>query len=265
MKKIIKSVKFRTLAVVFVAVGLIAMFAIAPEPETFTESTTENVKVVESVATGVDVSKDEAASSDDPVFGFEKHWYEDIDPSQPLPKQPNYSKYDLLNTLNPGDVIFDPTGFGHLTGHIIMVDGVRHDAKYGDYILASEASGFVIPPEHWYKPLFHVVKKVFHSVIDADRIDASKLQVYRVKDATPEQRATAVNFELAQIGKPYSFDYFSFGYNIDRSSWYCSELAWAGYKSQGIEIRNQGSSETKVAVTPRDVSVDSQAVQRIAL
>ncbi|MDR2748524.1 MAG: hypothetical protein LBB10_01305 [Bifidobacteriaceae bacterium] len=245
-------------ALILGAAALIITLAAAPEPESVTEnefvnvaSANQTVYEADNGATGQDYGSFLGKSS--------KEWYEDIDPNQPIPKKPNYSRYSLRSIVQPGDVIFDPQGFGGLTGHIFMVDSIRHDAEYGDYILASEASGYLDDASGKTK----YVGKVFYSIMDDDRVDDQNLQIWRVKNATPAQRQAAVDFEYSQIGKAYSFNFFSYGYNADRKAWYCSELAWAAYKNQGIEIRNQSITQTPLMVTPRDVSIDSQATERI--
>lgn len=58
------------------------------------------------------------------------------------------------------------------------------------------------------------------------------------------------------------------GYKIDlqkdtepgQADWYCSELVWAAYKNQGIDIEVSGNGEP--GVTPRDIKNSSLMVER---
>jgi uncharacterized protein YycO len=71
-------------------------------------------------------------------------------------------------------------------------------------------------------------------------------------------RYQAVNFALAQLGKPYDFWWVS--KQVYGSSYYCSELVWASYKAVGgpdID-KNPGWSWTYAyGVAPQEVYDDS--------
>jgi uncharacterized protein YycO len=66
---------------------------------------------------------------------------------------------------------------------------------------------------------------------------ASEAAIYRVK-TTDAIKQAAVNFAIAQVGKSYDTQWLipPGGKEIDGSTWYCSELIWAAYKKQGIEL-----------------------------
>jgi Uncharacterized distant relative of cell wall-associated hydrolases len=66
---------------------------------------------------------------------------------------------------------------------------------------------------------------------------ASDAAIYRVKTTAAIKQA-AVNFAIAQVGKSYDFQWLipPGGKEIDGSTWYCSELIWAAYKKQGVEL-----------------------------
>jgi uncharacterized protein YycO len=183
--------------------------------------------------------------------GVSKHWYDDIDLNTPLRQLPNYSKHHLLTSLKPGDIIYDPSGFGGITGHILSVEGVFHDSNFNvDYVRAIEATGYVNGTS--------TVEKVMRSIVDDSRFDAQGFEVYRV-NTSDAVRNNAVQFQTAQLSKPYTFNYTSFNsLNLNdlasTGSWYCSELAWASYRAQGIDIRNDRWSKTPFVVTPRDIT-----------
>ncbi|MBQ9862641.1 MAG: hypothetical protein IJM28_01905, partial [Lachnospiraceae bacterium] len=52
------------------------------------------------------------------------------------------------------------------------------------------------------------------------------------------------------LGKKYSLD-FAKDTSSSEKDWYCSELVWAAYKNQGIDIEVAGNGEP--GVTPRDL------------
>lgn len=62
-------------------------------------------------------------------------------------------------------------------------------------------------------------------------------------------KTNAKNFAVSQIGKPYDYGWLLLvgvgTKDVNSSKWYCSELAWAAYKRQGIDIdKNPGWTVT---------------------
>jgi uncharacterized protein YycO len=61
----------------------------------------------------------------------------------------------------------------------------------------------------------------------------------KVKTSNDTQRINAINFAEGQIGKPYNTRHSKHS-RFDSESWYCSELVWAAYLNQGIDIDRNG-------------------------
>lgn len=63
---------------------------------------------------------------------------------------------------------------------------------------------------------------------------ASEAQIDRVS-TSDSIKTSAVNFMLQQTGKPYDYIWLTYigGKQVYGSSYYCSELAWTGYKAVG--------------------------------
>lgn len=91
-------------------------------------------------------------------------------------------------------------------------------------------------------------------------LTADEAAIYRVRTTSAVKQA-AVNFCNSQIGKPYDFGCILWPgtKDINSSSWYCSELVWAGYKRQGVDIdRNPGYHWLYWNnVSPTEISEDS--------
>ncbi|MDR3128081.1 MAG: hypothetical protein LBT99_01980 [Bifidobacteriaceae bacterium] len=182
-------------------------------------------------------------------------WYDNTGTT--LPQVPNYSKYDLLNKVQPGDVIFEGTGFGGLTGHILTVEGIFHDPTLDkDYIRIIESSMF-LSHSHF------VADGVVRGVLDDQRVDDNKISIYRDPNATFSQGVAVANFEVSQLGKPYTFKYFSYSNSPNTKKWYCSELAWAAWESQGIDIENHAWNRLPGLISPRDVTIYSPNMKLI--
>ncbi|MDR3223275.1 MAG: hypothetical protein LBT66_06055 [Methanobrevibacter sp.] len=194
-------------------------------------------------------------------IGHDKQWYTDIDINNPFNEgQPNYNKYNLLNALKPGDVIYSPTGFYNTTGHIFILEDVFKDPNSNkSYIRCIEAGGYITNNK--------IVAKVFYSILDDDRIDNSELEVYRLNDGlNASQLTTIFDFLKPQIGKPYSvITGYPLPYSIDTNKWYCSLLVWAAYKNIGIDIQSKNSPFANLIVLPAEISKDSKLLTRVDL
>ena len=62
-----------------------------------------------------------------------KKWY--YNTGERLPRAANYSKYNLLKIVEPGDIIYEANGGLGVTGHIAIVEGVFYDEKYQQYYI----------------------------------------------------------------------------------------------------------------------------------
>ncbi len=84
-----------------------------------------------------------------------------------------------------------------------------------------------------------------------------------VKGVSEKQRNAAVDFAMSQLDKSYQYKNSSFfhfiGLRKDNSSeskeWYCSELVWAAYYNQGIDIDFNNWFFPRM-VNPIDISLD---------
>lgn len=162
-------------------------------------------------------------------------WYYNTGTS--LPKDPDYSKHNLSSVLAKGDIIYEKNGGGGLTGHIAIVEGRFYDSvrkKYYFRIIEAILPGGVV-----------------RSVLDDERVADKDVRIYRVKGATAEQKRNAIDFCISQLGKGYDLD-FRKDTSAKQKNWYCSELVWAAYKNQGINI-DTDDFFTIPGVTPKDI------------
>lgn len=146
-------------------------------------------------------------------------------------QKPNYSKYNLLNKVQAGDIIYEAAGGSHITGHAAIVEGLYYSSYYGQYyIRIIEAIG--------YSSGNGEGDGICRSILDDDRIDSREGSVLRVSSATSEQKAAAIAFCVGQIGKDYQC--VSGGHHTSENTkeWYCSELVWAAYYNQGIDLES---------------------------
>lgn len=142
--------------------------------------------------------------------------------------------------LAKGDIIFEAEGGFGITGHIAIVEGRFYDSKQKKY---------------YYRIIEAIDQGVVRSVLDDERVDDKDVSIYRVKGSTAEQRNKAVNFCISQLGKPYFLD-FKKDRSENQKDWYCSELVWAAYKNQGIDIETSDFLN-EPGVTPRDIKNSS--------
>ncbi len=72
----------------------------------------------------------------------------------------------------------------------------------------------------------------------------------RVSSASTDQINKAVSFCVNQLGDAYKLD-LAKDTSKDEIDWYCSELVWAAYYNEGIDLEKTGINEP--GVTPRDI------------
>jgi len=166
-------------------------------------------------------------------------WYYDIGTSLPSGVTPTYDTYNLYNTVKKGDIIFEAKGGFGITGHTAIVEGKYYNAANGvSYIRIVEA----------------ISSGVVRSCLDDTRVDDKDVILLRVNGATTSIINKAVSFCVGELGSSYSLD-FQKDTSSSETNWYCSELVWAAYKNQGINIEVSGNGEP--GITPRDINNSS--------
>ena len=153
-------------------------------------------------------------------------WYDNIGVSNPqLPQRASYNRYNILSTVQKGDIIHETTGgIAALTGHIAIVQGKYYDTNYGQYYI---------------RTIEAVWDRVVYGVLDDTRYQNRGDEVYYVTSANATQKARAVDFCIGQLGKPWSLEMpllSECAYESTTENWYCSELVWAAYYNQNINL-----------------------------
>ncbi|PKK40573.1 hypothetical protein ABB02_00106 [Clostridiaceae bacterium JG1575] len=154
------------------------------------------------------------------------------------PSQAIYSKYNLLDVVEKGDIIFEAKGGFGITGHIAFVEGIYTRGNGEQYIRLIEA-------------LSNSYGGVTRSILDDTRVDEKGVTILRVHGATQDIKNAAVSFCRGEIGSSYYLD-LAKDTSSSETDWYCSELAWAAYKNQGIDIE-VGGLHGEPGVSPRDI------------
>jgi len=171
-------------------------------------------------------------------------WYYNTGTSIPKNATPSYSKYKLLSNVQVGDIVYEAAGGFGITGHAAIVEGKYYDSSKGMYyIRIIEAGEF----------------GVARSILDDTRIDEKEATIYRVSGATSTQKQNAVNFCKGELGSSYFLD-FAHDTSSSETDWYCSELVWAAYKNQGIDIETTGKLN-EPGITPRDIARSSKVTK----
>lgn len=166
------------------------------------------------------------------------------------PSKATYSKYNLLDVVQKGDVIYEANGGFGITGHIAIVEGIysRNDGSGGKYIRLIEA-------------ISNSYGGVTRSILDDTRVDEKAVTILRVKGATADNIDGAVSFCQGEVGSSYKLD-LAKDTSADETDWYCSELVWAAYWNQGIDIE-VGGMHGEPGVTPHDI-VNSSLTKTIS-
>ncbi len=118
--------------------------------------------------------------------------------------------------------------------------------EVGDIVLVSGGYGIIPVGGDWDHAIIYAGNgKVVEAVADGGvrKTDATVIHksdeagVFRV-DAPNHIKQSALEFAKNQVGDRYSFRWLRWpgGKNTHSNSWYCTELAWAAYKNNGIDI-----------------------------
>ena len=167
-----------------------------------------------------------------------------------LPKSVNYTG-TLMSKVNKGDIVYEATGGFGITGHLAIVEGVFYSNTYHQfYIRVIEA----------------ISDGVRRGILSNDRYTEKNDTILRPNSSsvTGKKINNAIKFCIGQLGKDYSID-LGHDTSSNEENWYCSELVWAAYKNQGIELEQVQSGYTnEPGVTPHDI-YHSSAVNTVSI
>lgn len=115
-------------------------------------------------------------------------------------------------------------------GDIIAVKGVIKLAGFAEWYMGYSHVAIYIGNGEMVEAFSDGVRIAPSSMIH----NADCAELIRVSTTTSKKQA-AVNFMLQQVGKPYDYQWLTWigGKEVYGSSYYCSELAWAGYQVAG--------------------------------
>jgi hypothetical protein len=183
-------------------------------------------------------------SSSSSSSGGSSAWYYNTGQTLPSNATPVYDS-DLYTSVQKGDIVYEANGGFGITGHAAIVEGKYHNsARDIRYIRIIEAIDI----------------GVVRSVLDDTRVSDKEAYIYRVNNATATNINNAVSFCSGELGSTYFID-FAKDTSSSETDLYCSELVWAAYKNQNIDIECAGNGEP--GVTPRDITLYSSEVTLI--
>ncbi len=152
-------------------------------------------------------------------------------------EKPIYGTYDLLNTVQPGDIIFEKNraevpATPYFLHHVMIVKGIYEETHMING--KAETSRYIRTIEATSKSddLPDKAGGVVYGVLDDQRFDYTEATILRVPEATALQKNVAIQFMRSQLGKPYhiSIDFLQHKNRLSsRENWYCSTLVWAAY------------------------------------
>jgi uncharacterized protein YycO len=136
-------------------------------------------------------------------------------------KNESISKYVVPPSIQVGDIVFM-----EIDNYYCKIPGWDHCGIYvgnNEFIHASGYLNCVVKQNISFFEQFDDVEIVYGKVITSNE----------------EQRINAINFAEGQIGKPYNARE-SKNPSFDSQAWYCSELVWAAYLNQEIDLDING-------------------------
>lgn len=178
-------------------------------------------------------------------------WYDNIGTSSPsLPREAKYSQYNILSAVKKGDILQETDGLiAQFTGHIAIIQGKYWDSTYKQYYIRTIEAG---------------ASGVVYGVLDDTRYDDRGVYIHYVTSATTTNISNAVTFCQNQLGKAYNWGALtgigSCSSSSSASTWYCTELVWAAFYNQGINI--YGSGIPGNIYMPSDFAASSKLTSR---
>ena len=150
-----------------------------------------------------------------------------------LPHFVDYSDSNLLTYLKPGDLVYEADGGWGITGHSAIVEGIFYDSTLGQYYI---------------RLLEAISKGVTRGLMTPTRFKEKMVSIYRLNYASSSQINDAISFFISQLGKPYMLS-MTKNSSPENPNWYCSELVWASFYWQGINLDEQD----EYAVLPAEI------------
>ena len=148
--------------------------------------------------------------------------------------------------IQPGDILYDPYAWG--VGHtglyvgdnkVIEAQGTIEGLKLGGQVNENDITMWDYP----------------------NRKNVYLLRVKKPANKTDEEweqiKNNAIQFAKEQKNKPYDWHWLSKSSDPNSSSWYCSELVWAAYYNQGIDLEFYDDPYDVVSpVSPAEIFLD---------
>lgn len=183
-----------------------------------------------------------------PVDG--EQWYDlsfDDEGNLEIPSNLDYSAMpELLTYLKPGDIIYERNGsfLADWVGHIaIVVDVVNDPENDLYYVLLLEAG----------------INGVTYGLMTPNRFQEKWAIAVRLTDASDLQKENAIAWAATQLNKPWMLKATK-SFSQDNTYWYCSELVWASFYSQGIYLdANDNLSQDGSIIYPEEIYEYSNA------
>jgi uncharacterized protein YycO len=102
----------------------------------------------------------------------------------------------------------------------------------------------------------------YYAISDWDYPQDTYVKLLRVFSATTEQRFKAAQWAMQQADRnlpaPIYFPWTSKSYQMNSPSWYCSELVWASYYNNGINL-DDNTNELDI-ITPDEIYRDDDVI-----
>lgn len=176
-------------------------------------------------------------------------WYDDIGTSNPkLPRKPSYSTYNIYSNVKPADIVYETGGgWATLSGHIAIIEGKFYDSSYATYYVRTVEA---------------ISSHVTRGVLDDSRYVNRRVKMLCAPAASSQSiRSGITSFCVKQLGKNWSLSKSgSLSASANITSWYCSEMAWAAFYNQGLNLN--GTTIPSHIYTPYQVYKSSLLISR---
>jgi len=146
-----------------------------------------------------------------------------------------------------------------------------NELEKGDILFEFSGNSVSIIPGYWshlalYLGNINGTPSVIESTLNGVNINSLQnfVKDYRVSVAkvnlSNKSRKKIINWAISKKGLPY--DFFMYTKEENGTSYYCSELIWAGYKQVGIDLDKYPGFRFKYlfAVAPQEIFIDDDII-----
>lgn len=164
--------------------------------------------------------------------------------------------------LQPGDILlFRPKSVFHISAWFIawgenVMGKTPHDVSYCHVALIDDDTNFLLEAR-W--------PKSHRTQFDLSKLDQIyTVELWRVKNVTPEEIAHAVDWSRENVGEWYDLGLFMWGWIDAKHREVCSTFVAKAWAAAGLQFKQIKTVGVGTLITPDEIAGNTNLIERIA-